>query len=359
MGQLGFFDLPDHLKRLSEAGDPLEEMAQIIDFEGFRPALEVALAYGDGAKGGRPPYEPVAMFKVLILAAQNTVSDGRMEFLIRDRLSWLRFLGFELGHPTPDENTIRSFRERLTPAEAIRRLFDLFDQQLRAKGYLAMGGQIVDASLVSAPRQRNTRAEKEAIKAGKTARQIWPDKPAKAAQKDTEARGTVKTSKGKLEADGTMKRDIAIPEFGYKTHISIDRRHGFIRRQKVTDAAAHDGARLREGLIDPRNTASSVWADTADRSKANEDFLADLGKTSRIHGKKPLGKPMPKRTAKANAAKSRIRTRIEHVFAQQKDRMHLAIRSISIKRAEATIIMVNLAYNLGRWRWWEGKTASA
>jgi hypothetical protein len=61
MGQLGFFDLPDHLKRLSEAGDPLEEMAQVIDFDAFRPTLEGALAYTDGAKGGRPPYDPVAM----------------------------------------------------------------------------------------------------------------------------------------------------------------------------------------------------------------------------------------------------------------------------------------------------------
>ena len=88
----------------------------MVDFEVFRPALEKALAYGSGAKGGRPPYDPVAMFKVLILAAQNTVSDARMEFLIRDRLSWLRFLGFDLGAPTPDENTIRLFREKLTRA---------------------------------------------------------------------------------------------------------------------------------------------------------------------------------------------------------------------------------------------------
>ena len=208
-------------------------------------------------------------------------------------------------------------------------------------------------------RHRGTEEEKAAIKAGQKAVEIWPDKPAKAAQKDTAARWTLKTSKGKLEADGTMKRTIAIPEFGYKTHISIDRRHGFIRRQKATDAAAHDGARLREGLIDPGNTASEVWGDTAYRSKANEDFLASLGKTSRIHRKKPLGKPMPKRTARAKAAKSRIRARVEHVFAQQKDRMHLTIRSIGIKRAEATIIMVNLTYNLGRWRWWEGKTTAA
>lgn len=52
MKQLGFFDLPDHLKRLSEAGDPLEEMARVIDFEAFRPLLESALNYSDGSKGG-------------------------------------------------------------------------------------------------------------------------------------------------------------------------------------------------------------------------------------------------------------------------------------------------------------------
>lgn len=192
MKQLGLLDLPEHLKRLLESGDPLEEMARVIDFEAFRPLLEEALAYSDGLKGGRPPYDAVTMFKVLILAAQHTVSDARMEFLLRDRLSWLRFLGFDLGRPTPDENTIRSFRERLTKTGAIRRLFLDFDRQLRDAGYLAMGGQIVDATLVSAPRQRNTADEKAAIKAGKSATEIWPDKPAKAAQKDMDARWTVK-----------------------------------------------------------------------------------------------------------------------------------------------------------------------
>jgi IS5 family transposase len=82
----------------------------------------------------------------------------------------------------------------------------------------------------------------------------------------------VKTRKGKVEADGTVKRDIAIPVFGYKSHLSIDARHGFIRRQKVSDAAAHDGARLREGLIDPSNRARDVWADSGYRSKANEVY---------------------------------------------------------------------------------------
>jgi transposase, IS5 family len=93
------------------------------------------------------------MFKILILAAQNSVADGRMEYLIRDPLSWLRFLGFDLGAPTPDANTIRLFRERLTEAKAMTVLFDAFDNRLLSNGYLAMGGQVVDATLVAAPKR--------------------------------------------------------------------------------------------------------------------------------------------------------------------------------------------------------------
>ena len=160
------------------------------------PAVQFLRATsGDGARGGRLPYDPVAMFKVLILAAQNTVSDARMEFLIRDRLSWLRFLGFDLGAGTPDVNILWLFREKLTRAGTIDALFVAFDRQLRDRGCLPMGGQIVDATLVAAPKQRNTAAEKEAIKAGKSAAEIWPEIPAKAAQKDTDARWTLKFAK--------------------------------------------------------------------------------------------------------------------------------------------------------------------
>jgi IS5 family transposase len=130
MRQAGLFGLSEHLKRLSAYGDPLEQLGRIIDFEAFRPTLTAALAYGAGAKGGRPPYDPVAMLKVLILAAQNNVADARMEYLIRDRLSWLRFLGFDLGAPTPDANTIRLFREKLTEAGALDAVFTDFDRRV-------------------------------------------------------------------------------------------------------------------------------------------------------------------------------------------------------------------------------------
>lgn len=222
MKQSGLFGLSDHLKRLSAHGDPLEELGRIIDFEVFRPTLIAALAYGDGAKGGRPPYDPVAMLKVLVLAAQNNVSDARMEYLIRDRLSWLRFLGFDLGVATPDANTIRLFREKLTEAGALDVLFTDFDRQLKERGYLAMGGQIVDATLVAAPKQRNTAPEKDAIKAGLKADEIWPDEPARAAQKDTDARWTLKFAKGRPMPDGKPGIDIAHPELWLqKQHLDL------------------------------------------------------------------------------------------------------------------------------------------
>ena len=299
-------------------------------------------------KGGRPPFDPVSMFKALILQAQHNLSDARMEFMIRDRLSWMRFLGFDLGAPTPDENTIRHFRNRLTESGTLERVMKAFDWQLEKKGYIPMSGQIVDSSLVPAPKQRNTDPEKEAIKAGKSASEIWPDEPNKAAQKDTNARWTLKIGgKVRYRPDGTPLPMIALPVFGYKSHISIDRRYGFIRESMVTSASDADGRQLRH-LVNTENTSSEVWADTAYRSKSNEKWLAKRLLISRIHRRKPAGKPMPKATARANARKSSIRARVEHVFAHQKNRFGLFIRTIGLARADAKLTLANLAYNFDR-----------
>ena len=170
--QPGLFDVEERPQRLSNICDALEAYAAAVDFELFRPDLEVALAYSDGARGGRPPYDPVLMFRILVIQAQHGLSDDRAEFLINDRLSFMRFLGLGLGDRVPDAKTIWKFRERLTRAGAVDRLFRRFDDAVRAAGYIAMSGQIVDSSLAAAPKQRHTRAEKQAVKAGKTAREI-------------------------------------------------------------------------------------------------------------------------------------------------------------------------------------------
>ena len=347
-GQAGLFDVDDRLKRLSDLGDQLEAFAGAVDFEVFRPELDRVLAYSDGAKGGRPPFDPVMMFKVLVIQTANTLSDERTEYLINDRLSFMRFLGIGLSDRVPDARTIWLFREKLTRAGAIGPLFERFDATLRATGYIAMSGQIVDASLVAAPRQRNTQAEKDDIKAGRVP-QEWKRKPAKLRHKDRDARWTVKFTKAKRREDGTAPAvDLAIPAFGYRNHISIDRRFGLIRKWLATDAAAHEGRRLRDGLLDKSNTAASVWADTAYRSAANEAFMASSGFVSRVHRKKRPNRPMSPALRRANNAKSRIRSRIEHVFAEQKDRMDLFIRTIGLPRAVTKIGLANLVYNVKR-----------
>jgi IS5 family transposase len=288
------------------------------------------------------------VFKALILQGQHNLSDARMEFMIRDRLSWMRFLGLSLGDRTPDENTIRHFRNRMTETGTLQRVMKAFDWQLHKKGYIPMSGQIVDASLVPAPKQRNTESERDAIKSGKSAQEIWPDEPNKAAQKDTDACWTLKVGgKIRYREDGTPLPMIAVPVFGYKSHISIDRRFGFIRSMAVTSATEADG-RLLKRVVMTDNTSGDVWADSAYRSRSNEKWLSDKMLTSRIHRRKPKGKTMPTATKRANAAKSSVRAHVEHVFAHQKNRFGLFIRTIGLKRAEAKLTLANLAYNFNR-----------
>ncbi len=157
-GQAGFFDLDERLSELSAKGDDLERLNSLVDFELFRPDLARAVPRSDGSKGDRPAFDHVFMFKVLLLQASHSLSDERTEFLIKDRLSFMRFLGLGLADPVPDANTIWTFREALTRATidgqpAIQVLFRAYEAALNAAGFLAMGGQIIDASIVAAPRR--------------------------------------------------------------------------------------------------------------------------------------------------------------------------------------------------------------
>ena len=147
-GQAGFFDVDERLRQLSAKGDSLERLNAVIDFEQFRKDVERAVPRLDRSKGGRPPFDHVLMFKALVLQACHNLSDERTEYLIRDRLSFMRFLGLGLADTVPDANTIWTFREALTRARiagrpAIEVLFERFDAALATAGFLAMSGQII------------------------------------------------------------------------------------------------------------------------------------------------------------------------------------------------------------------------
>ena len=180
----------------------------------------------------------------------------------------------------------------------VEALFEDFDGYLEKQGYLAMGGQIIDASIVPVPKQRNSRDDNARIKDGETP-EGWKDQPAKRSQKDTDARWTKKHGKS---------------HYGYKNHVNVDRRHKLVRRYQVTDAAVHD-SQVVEDILDPDNTASDVWADSAYRSAEIEAKLKEKGLNSRIHRKGHRDKPLSEREKRGNKARSKVEwARVEHVF---------------------------------------------
>jgi IS5 family transposase len=355
-GQGGFFDVDARLAALSRAGDPLERLVSVVDVAVLRDELERALLRSERVKGGRPPYDAVLMFRRLVLQTLYPLSDAQAEYQVRDRLSFMRFVGLGLGDPVPDAKTLWLFREQLTRAGAIATLFARFDRRLRDAGYLAMGGRIVDATVVEARRPRLKGEEKATVKGGGTPAG-WSK--AKAAQIDRDGRWTLKRGRKRPpKADERVTTELVVPCFGDKNHVTIDRRHGVVRRSTVSHAASHDGAQLA-AVLAPDNTASDVWADTAYRSNENLAMLARRGLVERLQRPKPRGKPMAPHVRCGNAERAKVRVAVEPVFAVQKRRLGLVVRTVGKARAEAKLGLANLVTNVLRLVWFETRPAPA
>ena len=331
--QNGLFDLEFRLDKIDATGDPLAKLNALIDWELFRSELEASCQKDRKSAAGRKPYDAVVMFKIIILQSLYGLSDDATEYQILDRLSFMRFLKLTQGQPVPDAKTIWLFRDQLTTADAIDPLFDRFDTYLRQNGFTAQRGQIVDASIIPVPIQRNTRKENEAIKRGETPR-AWEDNPAKMRQKDVDARWTKKHNKS---------------YFGYKNHISVDVEHKLIRRWEASDASVHDSVMLPV-MLDNHNTSREVFGDSAYRSAAIERDLREGGYRSRVHRKGRRNKPLSKCERWGNKTKSKIRARVEHVFGMMSKRAGgKLVRVVSWERVRMKIGLRNLAYNLDRY----------
>ena len=283
------------------------------------------------SNAGRKAYDSVMMVKIVILQSLYNLSDAQMEQQILDRLSFMRFLGLSIGDNVPDEKTIWAFKEGLAKAGLAKELFTTFDKFLRKNGFEARKGQIVDASLVSVPKQRNTREENKAIKkSGKV--DGWDTN--KACQKDTDARWTVKNGNN---------------YYGYKNHICIDVEHKLIRGFEVTNASVHD-SNVFVGLLDKKNSSMDVGADSAYRSSSSLKYLEENGYREHIQRKGNRGKKLTQREIRGNHTRSRIRSRVEHIFGVQAMRMgNCILRGVGIFRAQCKIALRNLAYNLSRY----------
>jgi transposase, IS5 family len=335
MAQPGFFDHDRRLEALSAQGDPLVAINAMVPWETFRATIEAVVltpAADRKSNAGRKPLDAVLKFKMLVLQSLYNLSDAQTEYQARDRLSFARFLGLGLEDTVPDATSLWLFREQLAKAGLIETLFDQFGQHLEAHGYIARGGQIVDATIVAVPKQRNERDENTTIKAGETP-DGWAENPHKLAQKDRDARWTKKHGRS---------------HFGYKNHVNVDAKHKLVRHYSVTDASVHDSRQL-DGLLDRSNTSREVFADSAYRSAETEAKLRQQGFLSRIHTRAARNHPLSDAKRNANRRRSQVRVRIEHVFgAQETAPGGRLVRVVGLVRAKAKIGLQNLAYNIRR-----------
>lgn len=331
---LGLFSSDERLHRLEDLGDPLQILTQHIDFEFFRPLLEEEL-YGDydASRGGRPPYDVVQMFKLLVLGRLYNLSDEALEYQVTDRLSFQRFLGLNFSSRVPDAKTVWLFRDQLQQQGLVKALFEQMNAQLLERGIIALAGQVVDASFVDAPRARNTGEENAILKSGEVPEK-WQAQPHRLAQKDTDARWA---QKGKEL------------HFGYKNHVMSDLRSKLITEYVVSDASVHDSRMLDALTSGGLAVDQELFADAAYAGAAHAEQMESRGIVSRVHFKAHRGRALTAREERANKARSRQRARVEHIFGFITNSMGgMTVRGRSMNRNEAVIGLMNLTYNLCR-----------
>lgn len=178
--------------KLDKIGDALSKLAAHVDFAALAAEIDEAAPRAGRERGGRPPFPTEMMVRLLVVQRLYNLSDEQMEFQLLDRLSFQRFVGLRQSSQAPDRTTLWTFKERLIKAGASQRIFEAVSRQLERHGYIARGGQMVDASIVPAPKQALSKDEKEIV-----AQDAMPAEwtPAKRRQKDVQARWTKKHGK--------------------------------------------------------------------------------------------------------------------------------------------------------------------
>lgn len=329
----GLFDYQDHMTALAARQTSLDRLNQVVRWDDFEPVLQGVFRTEAPERGGRPRFDPLLMFKILVLQRTYNLSDEATELAVQERLTWHRFLGLHVGSRFPDAKTIWLFRERLTQTHALDRLFGAFFGMLERHGVRLEPGKIVDATLVPVPVQRNPPEENAQIKQGQTPAG-WSGQTAKLRQKDTDARWTRKNGRA---------------HFGYKNHIKVDRGTKLIEACVVTPANTHD-SQVVERLRDP---ADGTWhGDSAYHGETVTVHLAAVGVINRCHRQGQRTRPLTPDQRAENRAKSTIRARVEHIFAAIRMQLHGPYqRCIGFLRNQQRIVLTNLVYNLHRLRY--------
>ena len=327
-------DLEKRYEKLEEKKKILVMLNEMIPWDIFRETLGVINIKQRKSNAGRKPMDVILMFKMLILQNLYNLSDEELEYQINDRLSFMKFLGLGIEDNVPDATTLWLFREKIKEKGLERELFEGFNDYINELGYKPKEGQILDATLIPVPKQRNNKEENKKIKEGKVPEEWEEEKNKnKLAQKDVEARWTKKGG---------------VSYYGYKNHVGIDKSHKFIRKYEVTDASVHD-SQVIGNLLDGENEGDKLWGDSAYFAEKINIILTLMGFDVKIHEKAFKNKPLTEEQKANNTEKSKIRARVEHIFGCWVMSMGgKLLRSIGIDRAKTNLGLKNLVYNLRR-----------
>lgn len=325
--QYSFFDRPKRLEKITSLGDTLAQLNGIVRWQIFTPILDAAIPRKARIRGGRPPYDNLLMFKILVIKRLYNLSHDQTEFQINDRISFMRFLGLDLGSRVPDAKTIWLYEDLLSKSAVGKDLFERFFAEIRQAGYITREGSIVDASFMEAPKRHNTQAQRETLKKGEIPEE-WDDSehPQKLMQRDTDASWTKKGGEA---------------HFGYKDTVKVDLDSKIITDYAVAPANVHD-ATAAEGIFDEDDRVA--YADAAYPSLA-----LPAGVENQICEKAKRGHPLTEEQRKSNHQKAKKRCRVEHVFAGMVQMVGgTSIRCKSETRAKFNISLLNLVYNMRR-----------
>lgn len=317
-----------HRRKIDALGDPLAEIEACIDFSALAAEVDRVAPRPASPQGGRPPFPTETMVRILVLKRLYNLSDEQMEYQLLDRMSYQRFCGLAQAANIPDRTTIWTFENRIGEAGA-KALFDGMHGQLLARGFIARGGQIIDATLVPAPKQHLSKEEKELVGEGATPAD-WV--PAKRRQKDTDATWTKKHGRS---------------HFGYKLSVNVDKKYKVIRKIETGTASTHDSQHF-DAVLDEHNTSRDVYADRGYPSEAREDKLKAAGWRNHIQRKGKRNKPLSACQQRRNQRIAKIRARVEHPFAAMAQMGGKLIRTIGQARANFAMTMMATCYNLKR-----------
>lgn len=326
------FDRDFTVEKLYNMGNPLAALAQMVDFEMFRPTLEASL-YNEQRKNkaGRPPIDCVLMFKIMFLQRYYGLGDKQIQYQIIDRISFREFLGIKDVNDIPDEKTVWAFREKLTKAGVFDSLFQDFIVFLKDRGLELQEGRIIDASFVLAPTQRNHKEENEKIKAGE-GDGLWNDKPHKKCHKDIDARWTKKNGKS---------------YYGYKQHTKVTNKTKIILSYSTTPANRADN-QCFEPLLDESDNGKTLHLDAGYTGHA--ETVKNHNMTPIINEKGEKNRPLTDEQKANNRQKSKVRCLVEHVYGFMEGSMGgLVVRTVGLARATANTALTCLTYNIFRY----------